>query len=111
MCTLTSPISISNSGPEDWAALASLYRQAFPEEDLLPLVRSLLHEVSGVLSLLATLDATVVGHGLFTPCDIVGRTGKAALLGPRSASRPGFGDRAWGARLSTRACIGSKLSA
>ena len=82
MGALTNDILMRDSGPEDWAALASLYPQAFPDEDLLPLVRTLLHEVRDVLSLVAIRGTCVVGHGLFTPCDVVGRAGTGALLGP-----------------------------
>jgi putative acetyltransferase len=82
MGTLTSRITLRDSRPDDWADLATLYPQAFPEEDLLPLVQALLAQVPDVLSLVGILDARVVGHGLFTPCRVIGHSGEAALQGP-----------------------------
>jgi putative acetyltransferase len=82
MGTLTNRITLRDSRPDDWADLATLYPQAFPEEDLLPLVQALLAQVPDVLSLVGILDARVVGHGLFTPCGVIGHSGEAALLGP-----------------------------
>jgi putative acetyltransferase len=82
MGPLTNRITLSDSRPDDWADLASLYPLAFADEDLLPLVQALLEQVPGVLSLVGILDARVVGHGVFTPCGVIGHSGEAALLGP-----------------------------
>jgi len=59
-----------------------LYSAAFPQEDLLPLVRELLSGAVQVLSLVAELQRKVVGHAVFTHCGIRGRDEKVALLGP-----------------------------
>jgi hypothetical protein len=37
-------LEIRESSPDDFASLEALYRCAFPNEDLLPLVRDLLQE-------------------------------------------------------------------
>ena len=79
---MTERIEIRESQPSDLAALEELYPAAFPEEDLLPLVRQLLDEVESVVSLVATADQTLTGHAVFTTCGIVGRVDRVALLGP-----------------------------
>jgi putative acetyltransferase len=68
--------------PEDIGSLESLYRAAFPEEDLLPLLRDLLTATPGVLSPVAVVAGRLVGHAAFTPAAVAGRTGRVALLGP-----------------------------
>lgn len=65
----------------DWPALEALYRAAFPNEDLLPLLRDLLPD-QAVLSLVAEIDRQVVGHVAFTRCGIEGREDEVALLAP-----------------------------
>jgi putative acetyltransferase len=80
--TDTSPLEIRESTPDDLNALEFLYPAAFPDEDLLPLVKALLHDVPGILSLVATLDSAVVGHIVFTPCRIADGPENVALLGP-----------------------------
>ncbi len=67
----------------DLVALEALYPAAFPDEDLLPLVRALLAEAEGaVLSLVAVSGSALVGHILFTRCGVEGQGAEAALLGP-----------------------------
>ena len=110
MGTLTNPVTLRDSCPDDWADLASLYPQACPEEDLLPLVQALLEQVPGVLSLVGILDAGVIGHGLFTPCGVIGHSGKAALLGPLVIApgyqRQGVGNALVQAGLQRLAALG-----
>jgi putative acetyltransferase len=66
----------------DLAAIEVLYPDAFPDEDLLPLVRELLQETTLTLSLLGVIGPSVVGHVIFTKCGITGSNDKVALLGP-----------------------------
>jgi putative acetyltransferase len=66
----------------DITAIESLYPQAFPDEDLVPLVRSLLDDEATRLSLVTTVGGQVVGHVIFTHCTIDGHNTAAALLGP-----------------------------
>ncbi len=75
-------IQIRESLPYDVRSIEELYPNAFPDEDLLPLVRELLREELIVLSLVAIADEALAGHVMFTTCGIAGRTEKVALLGP-----------------------------
>ena len=75
-----SKIKIRAAEPADLGALESLYPLAFPDEDLLPIVRALHSMPNDALSLVAVVDSRIVGHVFFSRC----RVGdvKAALLGP-----------------------------
>ncbi len=75
-------IDIRESLADDVAAIEALYPKAFPDEDLLPLVRSLLEEESLVLSLVGMAGEVLAGHVLFTTCGLAGKTASVALLGP-----------------------------
>lgn len=79
---MSEDISIRTSQPSDLDALEDLYPKAFPDEDLLPLIRTLLDGAHDVLSLIAVRDAVPVGHAVFTSCGITGSSDKAGLLGP-----------------------------
>jgi putative acetyltransferase len=75
-------IEIRQSRADDIPSIEKLYPAAFPEEDLLPLVRQLLTEDAGILSLVAEAGGLTVGHILFTLCGISGSEARAALLAP-----------------------------
>jgi len=75
-------IQIRQSRPDDMAFIERLYPDAFPDEDLLPLVRQLLTQEPGVLSLLASADGVLAGHILFTICGMTDGDDTAALLAP-----------------------------
>ena len=79
-------MEIRESRPIDRSAIEALYPAAFPDEDLLPIVRALFATESGVLSLAGMTDAVLVGHVVFTCCDIDSRENIAALLGPLAVS-------------------------
>ena len=79
---MTEDVEIRESVAGDRAAIEALYPQAFPDEDLVPLVRALLAEGPAVLSLVAATGSGVAGHVLFTRCGLAGGTGAAALLAP-----------------------------
>jgi hypothetical protein len=66
-------LTIRPSTPADTSALEALYAAAFPEEDLVPLVRSLLAEPDGVISLVAQQGGAVAGHVAFTLCRVEGQ--------------------------------------
>jgi putative acetyltransferase len=78
----------------DTAAIERLYRDVFPDEDLVPLVRELLGRTD-VFSLAAESDDRIVGHVASTRCAIVGCSSRVALLGPlavlSAARRRGVG--------------------
>ncbi|MFZ0099487.1 MAG: N-acetyltransferase [Gemmobacter sp.] len=68
--------------PSDLPALATLYAAAFPDEDLMPLVRRLLTEVPDIISLVAEAAAQEpIAHIAITPC-LTDGPDHAALLGP-----------------------------
>lgn len=75
-------IDVREGGQSERALIEALYPKAFPDEDLLPLVRDLLGEDAGVLSLVGLAGEALAGHVLFTTCGIVGRADSVALLGP-----------------------------
>lgn len=70
------------AGPDDHAACDALYREAFPDEDLLPLLAGLRRDAPGAEELVAVEGAAVIGHGAVTPCWLAGEAGTVALLGP-----------------------------
>ena len=75
-------IEIRDSVPGDLASIEALYPDAFPDEDLLPLVRELLRDTPGIVSLVAIIDASLVGHVIFTPCRVEPGADPVALLAP-----------------------------
>lgn len=75
-------IDIRESLPNDVAWIEELYPSAFPDEDLLPLVRELLSAGPIVLSLVGITSNALAGHVIFTTCGVAGRPDKVALLGP-----------------------------
>lgn len=88
-------VEIRESSAGDFPSIEKLYRDAFPDEDLLPIVHELLETASGVLSLVAIDDGVLSGHGVFSACTIVETNDAAALLGPLavvpSRQRQGIG--------------------
>ncbi len=68
--------------PADTAAIEELYRAAFPDEDLLPLVHDLLYSGDEVVSIVALDDGRISGHAGFTYCTVEGGDEKVALLAP-----------------------------
>jgi len=75
-------LQIRESRRDDLAAIESLYPEAFPDENLLPLVHDLLNDPIVAISLVGTIDTRIVGHAIFTKCGVVGNSVNAALLGP-----------------------------
>ena len=88
-------IGISESQADDLASIERIYPAAFPDEDLLPLVRVLLAQRPTVLSLVTRTEDAAVGHIIFTPCTLIGHRDRIALLGPLavapSQQRQGIG--------------------
>ena len=79
---MTEALEILDGLPGDLESIEKLYPDAFPDEDLLPLVRQLLAEGPIVLSLVGVMGQSIRGHVVFTMCGIAGRPDRVALLGP-----------------------------
>lgn len=79
---MSDELEIRASTRADVAAIESLYPEAFPQEDLLPLVRDLVQDPAIAISLVGAIDLHIAGHVIFTKCGVVGSNVKAALLGP-----------------------------
>jgi len=79
---MTEDLTVRDSEPGDLTAIEALYPDAFPDEDLLPLVRELLREPDVVLSLVGIIGGSLVGHIAFTMCGIDDGDDGAVLLGP-----------------------------
>ena len=75
-------MNLRTSKAADLPDLESLYPRAFPDEELLPLVRELLQAPDIATSLASEIDSRVVGHIVFTTCGIEGQEVQASLLGP-----------------------------
>lgn len=76
---MTDNPDIRRGKSSDLEALERLYPAAFPDEDLLPLVRALL-DAPSVLSVVACDGRVLIGHATFTRCTVAGLP--VALLGP-----------------------------
>ena len=68
--------------PSDLPALEPLYRSAFPDEDLLPLVHKLLGGTQLVQSAVCAVEDEIAGHIIFTMCELAPQPANVALLGP-----------------------------
>lgn len=79
---MTGAFTVRDADAADRAGLLRLYPAAFPDEDLVPLVRALLDEPEGVLSLLAEQRGKLAGHLVLTTCDVAGADASVALIGP-----------------------------
>ena len=79
---MISKLEIRESRPSDATGIEQLYVDAFPDEDLLPLVRELLDFGQNVISLVGIRENVIVGHISFTFCLVEGGKDKVALLGP-----------------------------
>ena len=79
---MTDETQIRESWQGDIARIEALYPEAFPEEDLLPLIRELLPDTELVTSLVAAIGREIAGHVVFAACGVTGSSVKAALLGP-----------------------------
>ncbi len=94
---MTEKTDLRPSAETDVLSIETLYRAAFPDEDLVPLVRRLLQEQDGILSLVAVSGEDIAGHVIFTRCTVEPGGHAVALLGPLcaapSAQKQGIGSR------------------
>ncbi|MGP1272860.1 MAG: GNAT family N-acetyltransferase [Phycisphaerales bacterium] len=91
------PIVLRPAEPGRLAQIDSLYRETFPDEDLVPLVRRLMAFGPAVQSVVALKGDACVGHVAHTVCGVSGSGVTAALLGPLAVhpacQRQGVGGR------------------
>ena len=92
---MTNKVMIRETTSGDIAQVLALYPQAFPEEELRPVVSALLEKGPDVLSLAGFDGDALVAHVLFTTCGTEERDRTGALLGPLgvipSLQRQGLG--------------------
>lgn len=79
---MTDKILIRKSTLQDTAEILALYPLVFPEEELRPVVSSLLRQGPEVLSLAGFDGEVLVAHVLFTICGTGQQEKAGALLGP-----------------------------
>lgn len=79
-------MDIRESTAQDRPALEVLYPAAFPNEDLVSLVRQLACGRDDVVSLVADIDGAVAAHLALTVCCLEGRPERMALLGPAAVA-------------------------
>ena len=83
---MTDDPTLRETRPWDLPEILGLYSEAFPDEDLVPLVRELMTGDRDVLSL-GTFDGDApAGHVLFTLFGTAERDREAALLGPMAVA-------------------------
>lgn len=83
---------IRETAETDMPCLERLYAQAFPQEDLIPLLRNLLHQNQPVLSLASCQNDELISHVAFTTGTLPGNQPASALLGPLCTA-PGYQGR------------------
>lgn len=92
---MSTEFQIGRGETADTPSLERLYRDAFPSEDLLPLVTALSGLDRGLLSFVGHRRGSLVGHVAFTSCRVEGCGAVVALLGPLAvapeAQRQGLG--------------------
>ncbi len=79
-------VHIRESTAEDQEGILDIYPDAFPEEDLIPLVKELLADTASTLSLVAELESQIVANVVFTEASVEGFDDKLSLLGPLCVS-------------------------
>ena len=107
---MTTAPEIRGSDSGDTDAIVSMYALAFPDEDLVPIVRDLLADPDVAMSLVAIIDGQIVGHAIFTTCAVEGTNLDASLLGPLAVTpvfqRQGVGSAIVNAGLQRLGDIG-----
>lgn len=83
---MTDDPTLRETRPWDLPEILGLYPEAFPDEDLIPLVRDLMTGDRDVLSLAAFDGDAPAGHVLFTLFGTPDKEGCGALLGPLGVS-------------------------
>ncbi len=77
---MTTDATIRAARPEDDAAIHEVHRTSFPTDDEAKLVDRLRADGDALISVVAVLDGTIVGHALFSRMGIVGSTGEIQAI-------------------------------
>ena len=91
-------MQVRESTAADIPGIVALYPRAFPEEDLVPVVRALLEDPPNRMSLVATIDEAIAGNVIFTSCGVEDSDAKVALLAPLAVA-PDFQKQGIGSAL------------
>lgn len=75
-------VEIKVSDSNDVSTIGQIYAETFPDEELLPLTQSLLSREDDVFAFSAMHSGRLVGHIVFTECQVAGSAERPALLGP-----------------------------
>ena len=100
---MTGDTQFRRSTSSDVVAIEALYPRAFPDEDLVPLVRSLLSDHENVDSIVGEVGSEIVGHAIYSRCSTAETAVTAALLGPVAVA-PSFQQRGIGSAI-IRDCL------
>lgn len=84
---MSGAINLRAGSPGDADALGRLYRDVFPEENLVPLVRQLINARPDVFSMVVVAEGALVAHIAFTTCGVSGSAEKVVLLGPLAVAK------------------------
>jgi putative acetyltransferase len=79
---MTLRFEVRDSMADESGEILALYPQAFPDEDLVPLVEALSRDAAAALSLVACIERRIIGHVFLTRCRIATSGVDVALLGP-----------------------------
>jgi len=91
-------VTICKTTKDDVSSLEVLYKNAFPDEDLVQLVKDLLYDDENTLNISAYINKTLVGHVAFTKCNVEPENISLSLLGP-IAVEPEYQSKGIGSKL------------
>ncbi|MDA0781650.1 MAG: N-acetyltransferase [Rickettsiales bacterium] len=79
---MASKIKIRKTNKDDISSMELLYKKAFPDEELFPLIIELFDDKQNVTSICAFINSHLVGHVALSKCYVSSKKYPLALLGP-----------------------------